>query len=172
MINNFKKVNIFYKRSRYEKKNYFYISYLFVRIYNEYLCILKGEIELLNGNSYEDKLLRNNCYYYTVRHENEENYRKNISEREAQSERDYEEAIRDFLSFTAGIPSWALGGAVGVALHFYYSPYDIAGIYYITKSTCKRIHHDRKTGEERVVAVGCGFEITHNGNTESRDLWC
>lgn len=131
----------------------------------------KGEIELLNGNGYEDKLLRNNRYYYTVRHENEENYRKNVSEREAQSERDYEEAIRDFLSLVAGIPSWALGGAVGVALHYYHSPYDTAGVYYITKSTCKRILHDRETGEERVVAVGCGFEITHNGNTESRDFW-
>lgn len=94
-----------------------------------------------------------------------------ISEEEAKDERNYEANVKDFISGSMGIYSSKAGFVLMCILKFYHGPYDSAGTYYIKKSTCKRIKHDRLTGDERVVDVGMSLEISHNDRTYSNNYW-
>ncbi len=115
--------------------------------------------------------LRDNRYYYTIRYENEENYTMYISEADAQNERSFENEVKDFISSSMGLYNITAGFVLKYILKFYHGPYSSAGTYYISKSTCKRIKHDRLTGEEIVTDVGMGIEISHNGRTFSSNYW-
>ncbi|WP_135100573.1 hypothetical protein [Peptoniphilus raoultii] len=93
-----------------------------------------------------------------------------ISEDEARNEKIYEDAIKLYATTVLGVYGATFSAFVGFVMLFY-NGYNSAGDYYITKSTCKRIRHDRLTGEEKVVDIGNGFEISHSGVTRSGDFW-
>lgn len=122
--------------------------------------------------TYFDQELRDNRYYYTISWGDTERYRLDISEEEARNERILEIVIKNFAMGEMGLVSGGIAFLLSFIMHYAHSPYDRAGTYYIYKTPCQRIQHDRLTGEERIVERGEKIEITHNGmRTGGRTIW-
>lgn len=124
------------------------------------------------GDFSNNNVLRDNRYYYTVDYEFRQRGGFRISEEEARNEQAYEEAIRKGVETAVGFYAGTDAGDIaGWMMQYYHSPYDSAGWYEIKAYTCRRIRHDRLTGETRQVSVGDRYVIIHNGQTYDRDFW-
>ncbi|WP_308533848.1 hypothetical protein [uncultured Peptoniphilus sp.] len=157
------------KRDSLKRVSFILVLSLLLSLMNTFAYSSRN-IDPLPLNINNNVLLRDNRYYYTISHDNERNYIMTISEDEARNEKIYEDAIKLYATTALGVYGATFSAFVGFVMLFY-NGYNSAGDYYITKSTCKRIRHDRLTGEEKVVDIGNGFEISHSGVTRSRDFW-
>ena len=120
-----------------------------------------------SDNSYEPL---NNRYYYRIVEIYQNSYSKNVSQSEAASAQNYENAIKGMAVLVSLPLSW-YGAFCRSIMKFWTTPMSREGTYSIAKYKLERRQYDRLKNTYTVVNTGNKFIVSHKGQSTTYQYW-